>query len=101
MVRDVEHREWLAGVLAAGGFSVAVLPEPSVDSPELRNAELVIADRESARVLGDSGPTRRILLAPRDGTVDLQEVKAGFNDVIAFPAEAEEIVARVRHALVS
>ncbi len=96
---DAEQAEWLAGVLLAAGLSVAVLSDPSPTSPELRGAELLIVDRKGAEALGSAGPARRLLLAPRDGTVDLSDVESGFKDVIAIPSPPDEIVARVRHAL--
>ena len=96
---DAERAEWLAGVLLAGGFSVVVLSEPTPTSPELRGADLVIVDRDGAAALGDAGPSRRMLIAPRDGTVDLSDVESGFRDVIAIPSPADEVVARVRHVL--
>lgn len=97
--RDAERSEWLAGVLLAAGFSVAVLDDPSPSSPELRGAELLIVDRAGAEALRGAGPARRLLIAPREGTVDLTDVEAGFKDVIAMPSPPDEIVARVRHVL--
>ena len=96
---DAERCEWLASVLLAAGFSVAVLSDPSPTSPELRGAELLIVDRAAAQALGGAGPARRLLIAPREGTVDLTDVESGFKDVIAIPSPPDEIVARVRHVL--
>ena len=96
---DAEQTEWLAGVLLAAGFSVAVLSDPSPASPELRGAELLIVDRAGAEALRGVGPARRLLIAPRDGTVDLTDVESGFKDVIAIPSPADEVVARVQHVL--
>lgn len=96
---DAERADWLASVLLAAGFSVAVVSDPSPTSPELRGAELLIVDRAAAQALGTAGPSRRLLIAPREGTVDLTDVEAGFKDVIALPSPPEEIVARVRHVL--
>lgn len=96
---DAEGSEWLAGVLLAAGFSVAVVSDPSPTSPELRGAELLIVDRAAAKALAGAGPARRLLIAPREGTVDLIDVEAGFKDVIAIPSPPDEIVARVRHVL--
>ncbi|MEX2539916.1 MAG: hypothetical protein WD646_14815 [Actinomycetota bacterium] len=95
---DPEATEWLAGILGAEGFSVVVLPEPDPAAPELRGAELLIADESAASSLGDAGPTRRMLLSPRGGTVDLTQIDR-FADVIAVPSVPEEVIARVRHAL--
>jgi DNA-binding response OmpR family regulator len=94
-----DSAEPLARVLANAGFTVAVLPEPTPSAPELRGADLLIADRNSAAALEGAGPKKRILLAPREGTVDLNAVSAGFDDVIPMPSTDDEIVARVRHVL--
>lgn len=96
---DAERVEWLAGVLLAGGFSVAVVSDPTPTSPELRGADLLIVDRAGSAALGGAGPDRRMLIAPRDGTVQLSDVESGFRDVIAIPSSADEVVARVRHVL--
>ena len=96
---DPEQADWLVGVLAGAGFSVAVLSDPLPTSPELKGAELLIVDRMGAAALAGAGPARRMLIAPREGTVDLADVSSGFRDVIAVPSPAEEIVARVRHVL--
>jgi hypothetical protein len=95
---DPEATEWLAGILGAEGFSVVVLPEPDPAAPELRGAELLIADESAASSLGDAGPARRMLLSPRGGTVDLTQIDR-FADVIAVPSVPDEVIARVRHAL--
>jgi len=96
---DTERADWLAGVLSSAGFSVAVLSDPGPTSPELRGAELLIVDRAGAAALAGAGPARRLLIAPREGTVDREDVESGFRDVIAIPSPPEEIVARVRHAM--
>lgn len=95
---DAERADWLAHVLGEAGFSVVVLPEVTATSPELRGAELLIADGESARAVGTSGPSRRMLLSSRGGTVDLAAIEGRFADVLALPAPEEEVIARVRHA---
>lgn len=97
--KDTERADWLAGVLSSAGFSVALLSDPAPTSPELRGAELLIVDPAGAEALGDAGPIRRLLIAPRDGTVPLDAVRGKFRDVLAIPSPAEEIVARVRHAM--
>lgn len=96
---DTERADWLAGVLGSAGFSVAVLTDPVPTSPELRGAELLIVDSKGAEALGDAGPARRLLIAPREGTVELADVESGYKDVIAIPSPPDEVVARVRHAL--
>lgn len=96
---DPEQADWLAGVLSVAGFSVAVLFEPAPTSPELKGAELLIVDRSAAAALAGVGPSRRLLIAPRDSTVDLSDVESGFRDVIAIPSPPDDIVARVRHAM--
>ena len=96
---DTEQADWLAGVLSAAGFSVAVLMSPAPSSPELRGAELLIVDGESASALEGAGPERKMLIAPREGTVDLAAVQGGYADVIAIPSPDDEVVARVRHVL--
>lgn len=96
---DPESVEWLADVLSSAGFSVAVLSDPSPTSPELRGAELLIVDSVGAAALAGAGPSRRLLIAPREGTVTMTDVESGFRDVIAIPSPPEEVVARVRHVL--
>jgi len=96
--KDVEAREWLAGVLGSGGYSVVVLPDATPDSPELRGAELLIADPEAIRTLGDAGPKRRLLLSARGGMVDMSLIES-FSDVLAVPGNPEEVLARIRHVL--
>jgi hypothetical protein len=95
---DSERADWLARVLGTAGFSVVVLQDVTPTSPELRGAQRLIADGDSARAVGPSGPARRMLLSPRGGTVDLSAVQGRFADVLALPAPEEEVVARVRHA---
>ncbi len=99
--RDAERADWLAHVLGEAGFSVVVLAEVVPTSPELKGAELLITDGESARSLAGAGPSRRLLLSSRGATVDLAVIEGKFTDVLALPAAEEEIVARVRHALKS
>ena len=99
--KDSERADWLAGVLSSAGFSVALLSDPTPTSPELRGAELLIVDPEGAEALGGAGPARKLLIAPRDGTVQLDAVQGGFRDILAIPSPPEEIVARVRHAMKS
>jgi DNA-binding response OmpR family regulator len=96
--KDAEATEWLAGVLGAGGYSVVVLVDASPSSPELRGAELLIADPEAAHSLGDAGPKLRLLLSPRGGTVDMSLIDA-FADVLAVPGSPEEVLARIEHVL--
>jgi DNA-binding response OmpR family regulator len=96
--KDAATREWLAGVLGSGGFSVVVLTDASPDAPELRGAELLIADPESFAALGDAAPSRRLLLSARDGMVDMSMIDS-FADVLAVPGEPDEVLARVRHVL--
>ena len=95
---DSEATEWLAGVLGSAGFSVVVLPDPDPAAPELRSADLLIADESSASSIADVGPKKRILLSRRGGTVELENIER-YADVIAVPSAAEEVVARVRHVI--
>jgi DNA-binding response OmpR family regulator len=97
--RDTERADWLAHVLGGAGFSVVVLDEVNPTSPELKGAELMIVDGEAARSLGTSGPPRRLLLSSRGATVDLAVIEGRFSDILALPASAEEVVARVRHVV--
>ena len=97
--KDSERADWLAHVLGEAGFSVVVLNEVTAASPELKGAELLITDGESARALEGAGPSRRMLLSSRGATVDLAVVEGRFTDVLALPASKEEVVARVRHAV--
>jgi len=78
---------------------MVVLTEVSPSSPELKGAELLITDSESAKGLEGAGPARRLLLSSRGATVDLAVIEGRFTDVLALPASKEEVVARVRHAL--
>lgn len=96
---DTERADWLAGVLSAAGFSVAVLTDPTPTSPELHGAELLIVDSSCADALAGAGPSRRVLIAPREGTVDRAALESGFKDVLAIPSPPDEIVARVRHVM--
>lgn len=97
--KDTERADWLASVLSAAGFSVALISDPIPTSPELRGAELLIVDPEGAEAIGSAGPSRKLLIAPRDGTVSMDDLGAGFRDILAIPSPPEEIIARVRHAL--
>lgn len=97
--RDPEHADWLAHVLGEDGMSVVVLAEVGPSSPELRGAELLIVDSESAASVGDEGPTRRVLLAARGATIDLTAVQGRFADILVIPTAEEEVIARVRHVL--
>jgi hypothetical protein len=96
--KDDEAREWLAGVLGAGGYSVVVLIDATPDAPELRGAELLIADPDSFKALGDAGPKRRLLLSARGGMVDMSLINS-FADVLAVPGNPDEVLARIRHVL--
>ncbi len=95
---DSKTADWLAHVLGDAGFSVVILPEVSPASPELKSADLVIADEAGAAGLGDGGPSRRLLLSSRGSTVDLGVIQGRFSDVLALPTSGEDVVARVRHA---
>lgn len=95
---DTDATDWLAGILGSAGFSVVVLPEADPAAPELRNADLLIADNSSASLIAEAGPERRILLSHRGGTVELESIDR-YADVIAVPSLAEEVVARVRHVI--
>src|SRR5438874_1700878 len=79
--KDEDATEWLAGVLGSGGYSVVVLPDATPESPELRNAELLIADPEAIKALGEAGPKRRLLLSPRGSMVDMSMINS-FADVL-------------------
>lgn len=96
---DVERADWIAHVLGEDGFSVVVLTEVGASSPELRGAELVIADPASAKDLGEEGDFKRVLLSSRGSTIDLSAIQGRFADILVVPAPAEEVVARVRHVL--
>jgi DNA-binding response OmpR family regulator len=97
--KDAEGAEWVTHVLSRAGYTVAVVPDITPTSAELRGAELLIADRDGAAAIGDAGPRCRILLAPRGGTIEMSDLESGFVDVIAVPSEPDEVVARVEHAL--
>ncbi len=96
---DLEIADHLAHVLGGDGFSVVVLPDVTPTSPELKGAELILVDSDSAKALGDEGPSRRILISARGATLDMNAVQGRFNDILVVPAPDEEIVARVRHAV--
>lgn len=96
--KDEEATEWLAGVLGGGGYSVVVLPDATPESPELRNADLLIGDPEAFRTLGDAGPRVRLLLSARGGTVDMSLIQS-FADVLAVPGQPEEVLARIEHVM--
>jgi DNA-binding response OmpR family regulator len=95
---NTEATAWLDDVLRAGGFSVVVVPDISPSSPELHGADVLIVDAKTADGLAGRGPYRRLLLAPRGGTLDLDAVKRGFSDVIVVPSDPDDVVARVNHA---
>jgi hypothetical protein len=96
---DDDRADWLAHVLGEAGFSVVVLAEVSPTTPELKRAEVIIADSEAAAALGEAGPRHRLLLSSRGSTVDLLAIKGRFADVLALPASEDEVVARVRHVI--
>lgn len=96
---NAEATAWLEPVLRAGGFSVVVVPDATVDSPELHGADVLIVDTKTADVLADARPIRRLLLAPRGGTLDLEAVRRGFSDILVVPSDEDEVVARVKHAV--
>jgi DNA-binding response OmpR family regulator len=97
--KDEEGAEWVTHVLSQAGYTVALVPDIAPSSPELRGAELLIADRDAAAAVGDAGPRCRILLASRGGTIEMSDLERGFVDVIAFPSETEEVLGRVEHAV--
>lgn len=96
---DPERADWLAHVLGGDGLSVVVLVDVNEQSPELRGAELLIVDAESAATIGEGGPTRRVLLSDRGSTIDLTAVQGRFSDILVVPAPDDEIVARIRHVM--
>ena len=77
-----------------------VLPDATPESPELRNAELLIADPEAIKALGEAGPKRRLLLSPRGSMVDMSMINS-FADVLAVPGAPDEVLARIQHVLES
>jgi len=93
-----EATTWLDDVLRGGGFSVVVLSDATPNSPELHGADVLIVDTATADGLAAAGPARRLLLAPRGSTLDLDAVRRGFADVIVVPSDPDEVVARVNHA---
>jgi len=95
---DPEATNWLDEVLRGGGFSVVVVPDATPSSPELHGADVLIVDTTTADGLADAGPSRRLLLAPRGATLDLDAVRRGFSDIIVVPSDPGEVVARVNHA---
>jgi DNA-binding response OmpR family regulator len=95
---NLEATNWLDDVLRGGGFSVVVLPDATPSSPELHGADVLIVDTKTADGLAAAGPARRLLLAPRGSTLDLEAVKRGFSDIIVVPSDPDEVVARVNHA---
>jgi DNA-binding response OmpR family regulator len=95
---DVEAREWLAAVLGGAGMTVDVLGSIDPASPELRVAELAVLDHQSAERLGPEPAVKRVLLAPRGATVDIDAVRGGFSEILVVPSEPEDVVARVRRA---
>ena len=78
--------------------ATSLSPYATPDSPELRGAELLIADPDAIRTLGDAGPKHRLLLSARGGTVDMSVIDS-FADVLAVPGNPEEVLARIRHVL--
>jgi DNA-binding response OmpR family regulator len=91
---------WLEPVLRSGGFSVVVVTEATLESPELHGADVLIVDSKTADALADAArPIRRLLLAPRGGTLELEHIRRGFSDIIVVPSDESEVVARVRHAV--
>ena len=96
---NVDATNWLDDVLRAGGFSVVVVPDATPSSPELHGADVLIVDSNTADALADAGPIRRLLLAPRGSTLDLDAVRRGFSDVLVVPSDPDEVVARVNHAV--
>jgi hypothetical protein len=97
--RDPEHADWLAHILGEDGLSVVVLQEVDPKSPELKGAELLIVDSESAALIGDAGPPKRVLLSARGSTIDLTAVQGRFAEIIVIPAPEAEVVARIRHVM--
>jgi DNA-binding response OmpR family regulator len=95
---DQDAANWLDDVLRGGGFSVVVLADASPSSPELHGADVLIVDAATADGLANAGPARRLLLAPRGATLDLDAVRRGFADVIVVPSDPDEVVARVNYA---
>ncbi len=95
---NFDATNWLDDVLRGGGFSVVVLPDATPTSPELHGADLLIVDSTTAHGLEGAGPVRRLLLAPRGSTLDLDAVRRGFSDIIVVPSDPDEVVARVNHA---
>jgi DNA-binding response OmpR family regulator len=95
---DLEATNWLDDVLRGGGFSVVVVPDATPSSPELHGADVLIVDSTTAEGLAGAGPVRRLLLASRGATLDLEAVRRGFADVIVVPSDPDEVVARVNHA---
>jgi len=95
---NLEATDWLDGVLRGGGFSVVVLTEATPTSPELHGADVLIVDTKTAEGLADAGPPRRLLLAPRGSTLDLDAVRRGFSDVIVVPSDPDDVVKRVSFA---
>lgn len=96
---NLDATNWLDDVLRGGGFSVVVVPDASPSSPELHGADLLIVDSQTAGALAGAGPVRRLLLAPRGSTLDLDAVRRGFSDVLVVPSDPDEVVARVNHAV--
>lgn len=95
---DSESTDWLERVLRAGGMSVVVVPDADPQTPDLRTADVVIVDRESAEALVDSMLKRFVLMVPRGGTLEMKVVTGGFAEIVVVPSDEEDVVARVRHA---
>ena len=95
---DVAATTWVETVLRTGGFSVVVVPDATEQSPELHGADVLIVDSKSAHSFADVRQIRRLLLAPRGKTLDMDGVRQGFADIIVVPSDEAEVVERGRHA---
>lgn len=95
---DVAASTWVETVLRGGGFSVVVVPDATEASPELHGADVLIVDSKSAHAFVDVRQIRRLLLAPRGKTLDLDGVRQGFTDIIVVPSDEADVVERVRLA---
>jgi hypothetical protein len=97
--RDIERADWLAHILGNNGLSVVVLPEVTASSPELKGADLLILDAESASTIGEAGSIKRVLLSARGTTIELEALTGKYADILVVPAPDDEVVARIQHAL--
>jgi DNA-binding response OmpR family regulator len=95
---DAEATTWLDDTLRAGGFSVVVVPDATPASPELHGADVLIVDAGTAQGLSGVSSVRRLLLASRTSTLDLDSVRSGFADIIVVPSDPDDVVARVSFA---